>query len=1388
MKIHESNQRLTSHLKGYPVKPYFIGQDIGTNSVGWAVTDKLYKLLKFKSHKMWGSRLFDEGETAVATRGYRAGRRRLKRRKFRILLLQELFADAMAAVDNTFFMRLCESKYHYEDKSIGAKHKHILFIDKNYTDQDYFKEFPTIYHLRAHLMEHGTTDIRHLFLALHHIIKYRGNFLYEGANFNSHGSIDNVLVNALKKIEFQHIDAEIVLSKIKDILVMEGVAKSDKAKQIEFLAKDKQNYMVNPLNSIVDKESSIDDKKRLKAFATLVLGLKANLQDLFGAIEEPEEKFVKLQFGSNAYDEGRDDYAKVWGEKIYVIDDCKSVYDSLILMTLKEPNLTISQSKVKSYKDHQEDLIVLKRLLKSNKATYNEMFKIDRKGHHNYVLYIRQGKTESTSCSKEEFYKCVENAIKGLPDSDDKTYVANKINLHTFMPLQRIKDNGVIPYQLHKEELVRILDKAKSQFSFLNDISDGLTTAEKIVKLLEFRIPYYVGPLNTTHSTKNGGFAWAVRKESGRVLPWNFNEKIDESKSAEAFIQNLTNTCTYLLGEEVLPKQSLLYSEFMLLNELNNIRCNGKPLAVDVKKHLIDAVFKHDHKKMTKGRIAQFLIDNAYVTGKPIIEGIDVDIKSDLASYRDMERILGKDFDASIAEQIIRYITIFGESKNMLRSTLSNRFTFLTENQIKQLAKLRYRDWGRLSKKFLTQIDGREIGGDGTAMSIIEIMRQSEYNLMQLLGDKFSFMEAVEIVNHNAFGTDDLDPCVLLDEMALSPAVKRSVWQALRILDEIIHMKKGIPEKIFIEVARTNKAEKKKKSSRQERLVALYKAIKSDISQWSDKDGNNWSTEIDDLDASQLNSKKLYLYYTQLGRCMYTGNPIDLHQLNDKYDIDHIYPRSLTKDDSFDNLVLVEKTANSEKSDDYPIRADVQKTHKSFWDVLRQHGLISERKYNRLTRTAELTVDDLSQFVARQLVETNQSVKAVTTILKQMYPSTEVVYVKAENVSDFRHANDFIKVRSLNNHHHAKDAYLNIVVGNVYHERFTKNFHKFIEKNGMKRSYNLTRMFDFDIMKANSKTEKVWDSKTSMDTVRKMMASNDVRVTKRVLEQTGALTDATIYKATVAAKAKDGVYMGMKTTDDRLADVSKYGGMTKIKNAYYVIVRYLDKKNNNIKEIVPIPIYVVNHNPDEIAIINYVQSLYPQAKDIQVIYKKLCINQLVKINGFYYYLGGKTNSQIYIDSAIQLISPTQECRYLKLLDKYTAISVDNKDLEASSISTGDRNKGTYLEINENDNLKFYDYLVHKMNTDIFKNKKGNKASELMESGREKFISLSLNNQCVMLLNILNLITNSKTTFDIKALGITASRATIGTKVQSLDEFIVINESLTGLYSNEIKII
>ena len=41
---------------------YYLGLDVGTNSVGYAVTDKEYKLIKFKGEPMWGSHVFEEGK------------------------------------------------------------------------------------------------------------------------------------------------------------------------------------------------------------------------------------------------------------------------------------------------------------------------------------------------------------------------------------------------------------------------------------------------------------------------------------------------------------------------------------------------------------------------------------------------------------------------------------------------------------------------------------------------------------------------------------------------------------------------------------------------------------------------------------------------------------------------------------------------------------------------------------------------------------------------------------------------------------------------------------------------------------------------------------------------------------------------------------------------------------------------------------------------------------------------------------------------------------------------------------------------------------------------------------------------------------------------------
>ena len=66
-------------VEGYKMnkQDYYVGLDIGTNSVGWAVTTPQYALIKYTKHYMWGSRLFTEGKTAEERRTHRVNRRRI---------------------------------------------------------------------------------------------------------------------------------------------------------------------------------------------------------------------------------------------------------------------------------------------------------------------------------------------------------------------------------------------------------------------------------------------------------------------------------------------------------------------------------------------------------------------------------------------------------------------------------------------------------------------------------------------------------------------------------------------------------------------------------------------------------------------------------------------------------------------------------------------------------------------------------------------------------------------------------------------------------------------------------------------------------------------------------------------------------------------------------------------------------------------------------------------------------------------------------------------------------------------------------------------------------------------------------------------------------------
>lgn len=352
-------------------RPYYIGIDLGTSSVGWAVTDEEYNILKYKKKNLWGARLFEKGETAQARREKRSLRRRLKRRVHRIKLLQDIFKDEIAKVDNKFFLRLNESKYYKEDKDESLLTDDTLFADVNYSDKDYHKEYPTIFHLRKYLMESDDKkDIRLIYLALHHIIKNRGNFLHEG-------SIENIIDF---KTSFENLNKYLEDNEYPSF-------KEDDFDKIEEIISDKE---LKPSEKEKQFKTFIEDKQLIEVLKVIV-GLSCNLTKLFDdeSILNDQEKALSIKLGEKEYDILRNEIEPIINERIELIDRIKGLYDWSIINDILKNSSTLSEYRVKLYEEHKEDLAKLKYFIK-NYGTSEEYFKAfkDINEKENYVAYI----------------------------------------------------------------------------------------------------------------------------------------------------------------------------------------------------------------------------------------------------------------------------------------------------------------------------------------------------------------------------------------------------------------------------------------------------------------------------------------------------------------------------------------------------------------------------------------------------------------------------------------------------------------------------------------------------------------------------------------------------------------------------------------------------------------------------------------------------------------------------------------------------------------------------------------------------------------------------------------------------------------------------------------
>ena len=1313
------------------IEQYYIGVDIGTNSLGWAVSDGAYNLVCYKGNGMWGTRLFDESKPALETRNYRSGTRRLNRRKERIDLLEMLFAKAISEKDMAFYRRLAESNLYEDDKS-GETH-YAVFADKDYTDKDFHKEFPTVFHLRKELIENSAPhDVRFVYLAIHHIIKHRGHFLFESLDAGNITSFE-MLFEDLKSYLSDEMEIELVcndMQELKDTLKSKALNKSEKHKKVLELCN-------------VNKKETPDKA----AILSLLCGKSEKLSVIFDDETLDEEETNKADLTGD-FEEKSHEYEQVLGDRYELIDKLKAIYDWAILADILRDEKYISFAKVKSYEKHKSDLALLKKFVRQRcPEKYSEIFKISQKGLNNYTAYSgkikKNGKTGvlENKCTQADFCAYLKKVLNDT-DKTDFEDMFNEIESADFMPKQHIKDNSVIPMQLHYAELCAILENAKTYLPFLNEADEsGKTVIDKIYAIFTFRIPYYVGPLNK-HSQRH----WLERKE-GKIYPWNFSEIVDLDASAENFISNLTNKCTYLPKEDVLPKKSILYSRYSVLNELNNLRIDGDKIDVETKQDIFNSLFL-TRKKVTKKALENYFKSKYGET--PVITGIDGDCKSSMESYIDLK---GYGLNEAEMEDIITQITIFGEDKKRLRKRIGERFNNkLTDEDINKICNLKYTGWGKFSKKFLTEITG-VLPKTGEVTNIITALWETNDNHNALLGSAYNFADSLKAESKP---DENLSVKKMIDELYVSPMVKRPIHQTLQVIDEIVKIMGKPPKKIFVEVTRAEEEVKKRTVSRKDALMSLYKSCKEEAGELFEK--------LNAEDNEKLRNDKLYLYYTQLGRSMYTGKIIPIDSLmSTVYDIDHIYPQSKVKDDSLDNRVLVEREINEAKGNKYPLDdafPDIKENMLPFWNMLLDKGLISKKKYDRLVRNSRLTDDELSDFINRQIVQTSQANKAVAHILEALYPNTSIIYSKAKFVSEFRHDYDMLKCREVNDLHHAKDAYLNIVVGNVYDERFTRSRANFI-KGLQSGSYSLNRMFDFD-------TEGAWDKDESISIVRKTMNKNNILYTRYSFCQHGSLFDITPLKKGSGQVPQKG--------SGALSDISRYGGYNRATATYFSLVKYIEK-GEEIKALIPINLYQkaeYEANPEKFLSENM------SISEPEVLIKCVKYNACLEVDGFRMHISSKSNGgkQIVCKPAMQLVIGYEKEKYVKALAKY---------MEKFSF----RPVNSFDHISAEENIDLFDTLVNKMTNTVLKIKFGDKGREINEK-RDKFISLSVEKQCKVLLEILKIVHANVMTGDLTDIGLAgkSGAVTANSKLSPQRDYKKIDlvfQSVTGLYENRYSI-
>lgn len=1290
---------------------YFIGVDAGTNSTG--IFSGINENGEYKDTE-YKSIIFPRAERSKARRLYRSSRYRMNRKKKRQKELIRYFKEEIKKVDKDFFVKLKQQSLKNDDK-LERIHDLKLFDYEDYSNEDFRKEYPTINHLIMDIINDNVKRDKYyalkVFLCIYYLFGKRGHFYFYSLDENNITNTKETYQSVCNLAKENNIaffeDEERFLS-----IYMSDLSNIEKIKKIKELTKDKQKIEI------------------AKALFSMKFNIK-NINPLYD---------LKFDFNSSNIDENLEDLRNLVDEEFFnFIYNLKMYHDNLIVKKMLKDYSYLSEVMVNKYNKYHEDLVNLKYLVKKYEGSAQKNLFFSKECENGYYKF-------SVSKKKEEvFYSAVKEKLENYllkADELDKNLIMNtleRISEKDYFLKINSSENAVIPMQLHLKELKCILNQAEKSLSFLNEKVENSenTYKDRIISLFSFTTPYYMG-----HEYK---FEWEYSKE-------------DYVKAQENFMNNLVQKCTYLPEYNVLPKNSLLYEKYCVLNEINNIRINSYLISTELKQEIFTNLYQKDA-SVSLNKVKKYLIEHDYMNNDDVLSGLPEKVYP-LTMYHKLKKIfnLSDEKEYKEAEYIILLKTIYG--KEISNFSYHCKKLGYTDKQIQFVKNLEVSGWGKLSKELLTykgydKENQKEI-------TLMDALWETNNNFNELIyNDNFTFIENIKATvkrfdNKNIFNIKYED----IANLGYPNDVNRMVWILIKEVRDIVKKNGEYPKSMYLESPRGIDNSPENKSNRYKKLSKLYaeameKVKKKDIQKYNEL--KELKDELENHKDAVSASDKIYLYFLQCGRNFYgNGEKLNLESYED-YQKDHIIPKSVSHTNELDDLVLTTAVLNQKKEDFYPIcEAEKQKGFfvsneaREIWDFCFKNGFINSVKYNRLIREEGLKDYELRQFQKNQLVSTAQAIKLSTNILEELMPFVQIKYVKAEKVSDFRKQFKLYKDRDINHYHHAEDALLSAVIGNnIYTDPYF---------DGKKDVF--------------CKGVKTWDTKKSLSSIKEIMNKKPKVIVKTFLPK-GSLYNMTVYSS------KDNSDTANVCTLKKSGALSNtnYGIRKSLTSAGAIYIEH-ELNGQKIEQFVRLPL-IDYEKYKSLGAELYCKNLGYQ--NVTVIKDLVKINDILTIDNFPYYFGGFSLNRVLVKPAREysfskdmkkyVFSLKKYIRYIDTVENYNKKkSKNNKNEEKNTdcnedfemketnneLTKNNMNKKNKEEImdgkyiiktkkpeilSKDNNLKLYELLEYEFGKGCYKNKKNNVYEKLVNH-KSDFLALSETEQYMQLTALLNLISVS----------------------------------------------